>query len=75
MGPTLILFLRQELVWRGSIAATIKEDPEKLHKQVQSLVEKVLKNYPPPAPSEPGSTPGRLARARSIHLISAPSDR
>ena len=37
----------RELVWRGSIAATIKEDPEKLHKQIDSLVEKVLKKYPP----------------------------
>ena len=37
----------RELVWRGSIAATVKEDPEKLHKQIQSLVEKILKNYPP----------------------------
>jgi hypothetical protein len=35
-------------VWRGSIAATIKDDPEKLHKQIQALVEKVLKNFPPP---------------------------
>ena len=39
----------KELVWRGSIAATIKEDPEKLHKQIESLVEKILENYPPPA--------------------------
>ena len=39
----------KELVWRGSIAATIKEDPEKLHQQIESLVEKVLKNFPPPA--------------------------
>lgn len=39
----------KELVWRGSIAATIKEDPEKLHKQIESLVEKILRNYPPPA--------------------------
>jgi hypothetical protein len=37
----------RELVWRGSIAATIKEDPEKLHKQIENLVEKVLANYPP----------------------------
>jgi len=37
----------RELVWRGSIAATIKQDPEKLHKQIDSLVEKVLKKYPP----------------------------
>ena len=29
------------------IAATIKEDPEKLHKQIDNLVEKVLANYPP----------------------------
>jgi len=36
------------LVWRGSIAATVKEDPEKLHKQIVSLVEKIAKNYPPP---------------------------
>jgi hypothetical protein len=38
----------RELVWRGSIAATLKEDPGKLHKQIESLVEKVVKNYPPP---------------------------
>ena len=37
----------KELIWRGSIAATIKEDPEKLHKQIDKLVEKVLANYPP----------------------------
>jgi uncharacterized protein DUF4136 len=37
----------RELVWRGSIAATIKEDPEKLHQQIEKLVEKILKNYPP----------------------------
>ena len=40
--------LAKELIWRGSIAASIKEDPEKLHQQIESLVEKVLKNYPPP---------------------------
>jgi hypothetical protein len=39
----------RELVWRGSIAADIKEDPEKLHQQIDKLVEKILKNYPPPA--------------------------
>jgi hypothetical protein len=38
----------RELVWRGSIAASIKDDPEKRHKQIASLVEKVLENYPPP---------------------------
>ena len=37
----------RELVWRGSIAATLKDDPEKLHKQIASMVEKILKNYPP----------------------------
>jgi hypothetical protein len=37
----------RELVWRGSIAATIKEDPEKLHKQIGTLVGKILANYPP----------------------------
>jgi hypothetical protein len=39
----------RELIWRGWIAAPIKEDPEKLHKQIESLVEKVLYHYPPPA--------------------------
>ena len=39
---------KRELVWRGSIAAEIKDDPEKLHQQIDTLVEKVLKNYPPP---------------------------
>jgi hypothetical protein len=38
----------KELVWRGSIAADIKEDPEKLHKQIDDLVEKILRHYPPP---------------------------
>jgi hypothetical protein len=37
----------RELVWRGSTSATIKQDPEKLHKQIETLVEKILKNYPP----------------------------
>ena len=39
----------RELVWRGSIAATMKENPEKLHQQIGNLVEKILTNYPPPA--------------------------
>jgi hypothetical protein len=39
----------KELVWRGSIEVeSLKEDPEKLHRQIDNLVEKVLKNYPPP---------------------------
>jgi hypothetical protein len=38
----------RELVWRGSIAATLKDDPEKLHQQIAKLVEKVLENFPPP---------------------------
>jgi hypothetical protein len=38
----------KELVWRGSIEVeSLKEDPEKLHQQIDNLVEKVLKNYPP----------------------------
>ena len=69
----------KELVWRGSIAATIKEDPEKLHKQIESLVEKILKNYPPPEVSrEPSRTrraPAWLAGALHRHLISPASDR
>jgi hypothetical protein len=40
----------KELVWRGSIEVeSLKEDPEKLHQQIDNLVEKVLKNYPPRA--------------------------
>ncbi len=39
---------KRELVWRGSVSATLKEKPEKLKKQIDKSVAKVFKNYPPP---------------------------
>jgi len=39
---------QRELVWRGYIAASIRDDPEKRHQQLGNLVEKVLAKYPPP---------------------------
>jgi len=48
MTIDLVDRVARQLVWRGQIAATVKEDPEKLHQQIDNLVEKILKNYPPP---------------------------
>ncbi len=38
---------RRELVWRGWEDATIKDDPEARKAQIEKLVRKILKAYPP----------------------------
>jgi len=45
---------RKQLVWRGDAIKTIdlKKEPEKNYRNLQKVMAKLFKNYPPPRPSK-----------------------